>query len=66
MDYYILKAEAINKTGKTGIYSVKVHERDSESTSNDEWLLKFQMQANRSGVTIVGPMSLVDDPGRGK
>ena len=47
MDYWIIKAEAEAKDGSRGTVSCKFHERDSESTSNEECAMLLMMAADR-------------------
>ena len=61
MDYWIIKAEAEAKDGRRGTVSCKFHERDSESTSEDECAFMLMMAADRQKVKIVGPIEVVTD-----
>ena len=61
MDYWIIKAEAEDKNGRRGTISCKFHERDSESTSDEECAMRLMMAADRQNVKIVGPIEVVTD-----
>ena len=61
MDYWIIKAEAEGKDGRRGTLSCKFHERDSESTSDEECDIRLMMAADRQKVKIVGPIEVVTD-----
>ena len=61
MDYWIIKAEAKRANGSAGTLSVKFHERDSESSSQEECMFRLQMAASKYGVEIIGPMTVIAD-----
>lgn len=58
MDHYTLSAEAEDRDGDRGIFSVKVSERDSECTPREEWQLTLLMAAERKHLKLVGPMKV--------
>ena len=61
MDYWIIKAEAVHSDGRKGTVSHRFHERDSESTSDEECALMLMMAADRANVKIVGPITVDTD-----
>ena len=61
MDYWIIKAEAEHENGSRGVISVKFSERDSESASQSECVLRLMMAADKQKVKIVGPITTETD-----
>ena len=58
MDHYRLSAEAIDKDGDAGVFSVTYSERDSERSDRQEMALTLLMAADQAKVRLTGPMSV--------
>ena len=61
MDHWIIQAEAELPDGTKGVLSCKFSERDSESSSDDECMLRLMMAASKRNAKIVGPMNVIHD-----
>lgn len=61
MDHWIIQAEAELPDGTKGVLSCKFSERDSESSNNDECMLRLMMAAAKRNAKIIGPMTVTHD-----
>ena len=61
MDHWIIQAEAELPDSTKGVLSCKFSERDSESSSKDECMLRLMMAAGKRNAKITGPMTVIHD-----
>ncbi len=60
MDKYRVSAQALNKNGDRGVFSILVYERDSEVISSAEKILMLEMAATRRQMILCSEASIED------
>ena len=58
MDTYKVSAPGVDKSGNEGVFSIRVHERDSEVIPECEKHLMLSMAAARKGIDLRPPITV--------